>query len=68
LDIEKAYETSRHPGLLHKLSTMEFPTNIIKLTGSFLSQRKFRVSVGEMSTPRDINAGSSLSPHYTTCA
>jgi hypothetical protein len=67
LDIEKAFETSRHPGLLHKFSTMEFSTNIIKLIGSFLSQRKFRVSVeGEMSTPRDIKAGvpqgSALSP------
>jgi hypothetical protein len=30
----------------------------IKLIGSFLSQRKFRVSVeGEMSTTRDIQAG-----------
>jgi hypothetical protein len=58
LDIEKAFDTLWHPGLLYKLSTMEFSTNLIKLIGSFLSQRKFRVSVeGEMITPRDIKAG-----------
>jgi hypothetical protein len=58
LDIEKAFDTLWHPGLLYKLSTMEFSTNLIKLISSFLSQRKFRVSVeGEMSAPRDIKAG-----------
>jgi hypothetical protein len=67
LDIEKAFDTLRHPGLLCMLSTMEFSTNLIKLISSFLSQRKFRVSVeGEMSTPRHIKAevpqGSVLSP------
>jgi hypothetical protein len=46
---------------------MEFSTNLIKLIISFLSQRKFGVSVkGEMSAPRDIKArvpqGSALSP------
>jgi hypothetical protein len=58
LDIEKAFDTLWHPGLLYKLSTMEFSTNLIKLISSFLLQRKFRVSVeGKMSTPRDIKAG-----------
>jgi hypothetical protein len=46
LDIEKAFDTTWHSGLLYKL------------IGSFLSQRKFRVSVeGEMSTPREMQAG-----------
>jgi hypothetical protein len=37
---------------------LEFSTNLIKLFGSFLSQRKFRVSVqGEMSTPMVMRAG-----------
>jgi hypothetical protein len=54
-------------GLLYKLSKLEFSTNLIKLLGSFLSQRKFRVSVeGEMSTQRVMQAevpqGSVLSP------
>jgi hypothetical protein len=37
---------------------LEFSTNLIKLIGSFLSQRQFRVSVeGEISTPRVMQAG-----------
>jgi hypothetical protein len=52
LDIEKAFDITWHPGLLYKLSKLEFPTSLIKLISSFLSQRKFRVSVeDEMSTP-----------------
>jgi hypothetical protein len=67
LDIEKAFDSTWHPGLLCKLSKLEFSTNLINLLGSFLSQRKFRVSVeGEMSTPRSMQAavpqGSILSP------
>jgi hypothetical protein len=58
LDIEKASDTTWHYGLLYKLSELEFSTNLIKLLGSFLSQRKFRVSVeGDMSTPREMQAG-----------
>jgi hypothetical protein len=49
LDIEKAFDTT----WLYKLSKLQFPTSLIKLISSFLSQRKFRVSVeGEISTPR----------------
>jgi hypothetical protein len=37
---------------------MEFFTNLIKLTSSFLSQTNFRVLVeGEMSTQRDMKSG-----------
>jgi retron-type reverse transcriptase len=58
LDIEKAFDTTWHAGLLYKLSKLEFSTSFIKLIGSFLSQRKFRVSVeGEMSTQREMQAG-----------
>jgi hypothetical protein len=58
LDIKKAFDTLWHQGLINKLSTMEFLTNLIKLTSSLLSQRKFRVSAeGKTSTPRDIKAG-----------
>jgi hypothetical protein len=58
LDIEKAFDKTWHPGLLYKLSKLEFSINLIKLISSFLSQRKFRVSVeGEMSTPREMQAG-----------
>jgi hypothetical protein len=58
LDIEKAFDTIRQSGFLYKLPTLQFSTSLIKLIGSFLSQRKFRVSVeGEMSTPRYMQAG-----------
>jgi hypothetical protein len=58
LDIEKAFDTAWHCGLLYKLSNLEFSTSIIKLNGSFLSQRKFSVSVeGEMSRPSEMQAG-----------
>jgi hypothetical protein len=58
LDIEKAFDKTRHLGLLYKLRELNFSIWLIKLIISFLSQRKFRVSVeGELSTPRDIQAG-----------
>jgi hypothetical protein len=53
LDIEKAFDTPWHSGLLYKLSKLEFSTSLIKLIVSFLPQRKFRVSVEcEISMPR----------------
>jgi retron-type reverse transcriptase len=58
LDIEKAFDTTWHTGLLYKLSKLQFYTCVIKLISQFLSERKFRVSVeGEMSTPREMQAG-----------
>jgi hypothetical protein len=58
LDIEKAFDTTWHNGLLYKLSKMNFSASLIKLISSFLSNRQFSVSVeGEMSTPRIIKAG-----------
>jgi retron-type reverse transcriptase len=57
-DIEKAFDTTWHSGLLYKMSKFEFPTSWIQVISSFLSERKFRVSVeGEMSTPREMQAG-----------
>jgi hypothetical protein len=57
-DIEKAFDNTWHSGLLYTLSKLEFSTSLIKLIGSFLSQRKFRVSVeGEMSAPKVMQAG-----------
>jgi hypothetical protein len=35
LDIETASDTTWHPGLLYKLSELEFPNNLIKLISSF---------------------------------
>jgi hypothetical protein len=58
LDIEKAFDTTWHTGLLHKLSKLDFSASLIKLISSFLSKRKFSLSVeGEMSSPRIMQAG-----------
>jgi hypothetical protein len=58
LDIEKAFDTTWHSGLLYKLSKLEFSNSLTKLIRSFHSERKFRVSVeGEKSTPREMQAG-----------
>jgi hypothetical protein len=58
LDIEKAFHTTWHTGLLYKLSKLNFSTRMTKLINSFLLQRKFRVSVeDEMFTPRCMKAG-----------
>jgi hypothetical protein len=58
LDIEKAFDTTWQLSLLYKLSKLEISANVIKLLGSFLSERKFRVSEeGEISTPKEMQAG-----------
>jgi hypothetical protein len=67
LDIEKALHITWHIGFLYKSSDLKFSISLIKLISSFLSQRKFRVSVeGELSATRDIQEGlpqgSALSP------
>jgi hypothetical protein len=57
LDIEKAFYTTWHTGLLYKLSKLQFTRSSIKLITSFFWERKFRVSVeGEMCTPREMQA------------
>jgi hypothetical protein len=64
LDIENAFDTTCHTGLLYKLSKLNFSTRMTNLINSFLLQRKFRVFVeGEKSTPWCMKAqGSVLSP------
>jgi hypothetical protein len=39
LDIEKAFDTTGHHGLLYKLSKLEFSADLIKLLG-FFSQKE----------------------------
>jgi hypothetical protein len=57
LDIEKAFDTTWHTGLLYKLSKLDFSVSLIKLVSSFPYKRKFFVSVeGKMSTPRIMQA------------
>jgi retron-type reverse transcriptase len=58
LDIEKAFDTTWHTGLLYTLSKLKFSVYLIKLIISYLTNRNFRVSVeSEMSTPREMQAG-----------
>jgi hypothetical protein len=58
LDIEKAFDTTWHSGLLCNSSGLEFSTSFIKLIDSFVTGRKFKVLVeGDLSTPRKIAAG-----------
>jgi hypothetical protein len=57
LNIDKAFDTTWHPGLLYKFSKLHFSANVIKLFSSFLSNRKLRVTVeGELSSRREIQA------------
>jgi hypothetical protein len=58
LDIEEAFSTTWHTGLLYKLSKLNISTRMTKLINSFLLQRNFIVLVeGEMSTPRCMKTG-----------
>jgi Reverse transcriptase (RNA-dependent DNA polymerase)/Endonuclease-reverse transcriptase len=44
-DIEKAFDSVWHKGLLHKLFLLKFPLYIIKIIQSFLFKRSFYVSI-----------------------
>lgn len=67
LDIEKAFDTIWHDGLIHKLKKMQTPMYILKIIQSFTTDRKFRVVVnGDCSNSKNVVAGapqgSCLSP------
>jgi hypothetical protein len=58
LDIEKAFDTTWHSGILYKSPKLEFSTSLIKPTASFHNNRQFKVLVeGEFFIPREIAAG-----------
>lgn len=44
-DIEKAFDSVWHKGLLYKLSCLKFPLYLIKIIQSFISNRYFYVSI-----------------------
>lgn len=57
-DIEKAFDTMWHKGLIYKMINLKFPNYIIKLIYSYLSNRTFRVIINGASSPeKPINAG-----------
>lgn len=58
IDMEKAFDTVWHNGLLYKLSKFGAPIYLIKLIASFLRDRNFVVDVnGTKSTPKAMPAG-----------
>lgn len=57
-DIEKAFDRIWHYGLIYKMIQLEYPKYLVHITASFLSQRRFQVSVnGKKSASRDIPYG-----------
>jgi len=67
LDIEKAFDTIWHDGLLHKLLALKFPIVIIKLIQSFLADRSYYVNLFDSKSnyfglPAGLPQGSALSP------
>ena len=68
LDIEKAYDSVWHKGLLFKMRKYNYPLSLIKLTSSFLSDRSSFVDINGIgsklySIPAGVPQGSLLSPH-----
>lgn len=58
LDMEKAFDSIWHDGVIFKLNKIGTPTYLVKLIASFLKYRRFTVSVNrELSSPRSIPAG-----------
>ena len=45
LDIEKAFDTVWHRGLIYKLDRYKFPKYIIKIIISYLYKRKFKINI-----------------------
>lgn len=67
LDIEKAFDSIWHKGLVYKLYKMQCPNYLVKLVQSFLSGRSFVVDVdghksNEILIPAGVPQGSVLSP------
>ena len=58
LDIEKAFDSVWHEGLVYKLETLGIPKFLLKIIKSFVHGRQFFVSLnGKSSDLRDIPAG-----------
>lgn len=58
MDIEKAFDSIWHDGLIYKLKNYGFPLYIVKIIKSFLAERSFKVFINNtMSSVRNIPAG-----------
>lgn len=68
LDIEKAFDTVWHDGLIYKLLKAETPLPLVRIIDDYLRDRTFTVTIkGENSNPRKVPMGvpqgSILGPH-----
>lgn len=68
LDLEKAFDSVWHDGLIHKLMVFDYPERLVKTVNSFLHDRKAFVDVNGTSSPTfeipaGVPQGSLLSPH-----
>lgn len=67
LDVEKAFDTVWHDGLIFKLIKLNLPTYLVKMIQSFLSDRSFCVKINQeqsdfVSIPAGVPQGSVLGP------
>lgn len=67
LDIEKAFDSIWHAGLIYKLHKMQLPLYLVKIIKNFLKDRNFVVEIdgcqsNEKSIPAGVPQGSVLSP------
>ena len=58
LDLNKAFDTVWHQGLIMKMHKLNFPLHIIKMIWNYINNRKFHVKVNQTnSATHDISAG-----------
>lgn len=67
LDIEKAFDSIWHDGLIYKLIQLKLPLYLVRMTDAFIRNRKFMVHVNNstsdvMSMPAGLAQGTSISP------
>lgn len=72
LDIEKAFDTVWHEGLIHKLSKLSMPTYLIKIIQSYLAGRTAYVNFHDQKSPifnvlAGVPTGSLLAPTLFIC-
>lgn len=67
LDIEKAFDSVWHNGLIYKLIKMQFPTFLIRMIKAFIQDRQFAVHVNNVTSnriniPAGLAQGTCISP------